>query len=202
MTTGSVIVIILAVVVLSGLVITALMFNRERQRRALRDHFGSEYTRTVQAEGGQRQGEHALNNRVEQREKLTIHPLGAGQRDRYEQEWRHVQATFVDTPNEALAEADSLVASVMVDRGYPVQDFEAQADLVSVDHPQVVEHYRSGHGIYAASRFGGRLDIEQLRQAFVSYRSLFLELVEEGRDDVGATRVGTQLGTLNQPADK
>ena len=190
--------IVLAVVVLAGLIITAVLFDRERQRRALRDHFGSEYTRAVQTAGSQRQAEQELKDRFEQRDKLTIQPLGAAQRDRYEQEWRYVQAAFVDEPDQALAEADSLVTSVMAQRGYPMEDFDEQADFVSVDYPQVVGYYRDGHGIYMASQ-SGEVGTEQLRRAFVSYRSLFLELVEEGREHIGTTSVASQsVGSLNQ----
>jgi len=35
------------------------------------------------------------------------------------------------------------------ERGYPVDDFETRSDLVSVDHPDVVENYRTAHGIAA-----------------------------------------------------
>jgi hypothetical protein len=57
-----------------------------------------------------------------------------------------VQADFVDVPRASLARADALITRVMAERGYPMKDFDEQADLVSVDHPQVVEHYRRAHG--------------------------------------------------------
>ena len=44
--------------------------------------------------------------------------------------------------------ADGLLHRVMAERGYPMGDFTAQADLVSVDHPEVTENYRIAHGIY------------------------------------------------------
>jgi hypothetical protein len=187
--TASVIVIVLAIVVVAGLVITAVLFNRERQRRALRDHFGSEYSRAVETTRTQREAEDHLKNRIQQREKLTVQPLGPAERDRYEQEWRYVQAAFVDEPDQALAKADSLVTRVMAERGYPMNNFDERADIVSVDYPQVVAHYRDGHGIFIASQ-SGEVGTEQLRQAFVSYRSLFLELVEDGREDIATTTVG------------
>ena len=33
----------------------------------------------------------------------------------------------------------------MRDRGYPVEDFEDRAAIISVDHPVVVERYRRAH---------------------------------------------------------
>ena len=51
-------------------------------------------------------------------------------------------------PQVALVEADALITLVMRDRGYPVDDFESQSKLVSVDHPDVVQNYRTGHDTY------------------------------------------------------
>ncbi len=107
-----------------------------------------------------------------------MRPLSAAQRDTYEQDWRQVQAEFVDFPVQSLSRADTLVLSVMVGRGYPMQDFDQQADLISVDHPIVVDHYRRAHGIYLSSQ-SGPISTEQLRQAFVVYRALFEELLDE-----------------------
>jgi hypothetical protein len=54
---------------LAGLVIAAVEFNREHQRRALRDHFGSGYSRAVETTGNQREAEEHLKNRLQQRER-------------------------------------------------------------------------------------------------------------------------------------
>jgi len=47
----------------------------------------------------------------------------------------------------SVADADRLVSQVMEARGYPVIDFEERAEIVSVDHPLVVENYRAAHDI-------------------------------------------------------
>ena len=72
--------------------------------------------------------------------------------------------------------ADKLVYKVMDARGYPMMNFDAQADIVSVDHPQVVHDYRSAHAIRdrAGTRQAGT---EELREALLRYRSLFDELL-------------------------
>lgn len=185
-TTSIVILVIVVVIVLALAAVVAAFVNRERQRRLLQDRFGPEYARTVDSVGGKKEAEANLRERIEQRDTLVIKPLGPGERDRYQQEWRQVQAAFVDVPGPALARADSLVTSVMVARGYPVDDFEGRADLASVDHPQVIENYRQAHGVFVASRSRGAAT-DEMRQAFVSYRSLFSELVGDGRNDLGAT---------------
>jgi len=103
--------------------------------------------------------------------------LSPASRDRYLQSWESVQAQFVDDPRGAVAGADSLIQSVMADRGYPVDDFEQRAADVSVDHPRVVENYRHGHELARASAQGND-STEDLRQAMRHYRALFDELVE------------------------
>jgi hypothetical protein len=65
----------------------------------------------------------------------------------------------------------------MQTRGYPVADFDQRAADISVDHPRVVENYRSAHNI--ALRLGsGEASTEELRTAMIHYRSLFDELVQ------------------------
>jgi hypothetical protein len=83
---------------------------------------------------------------------------------------------------------------VMRDRGYPVADeFEQRAADVSVDHPEVVEHYRAAHGISSRAT-AGEASTEDLRQAMVHFRALFVDLLgadaagradggDDGRDD-------------------
>ena len=47
---------------------------------------------------------------------------------------------------------------------------------MSVDHPDVVENYRTAHGI-AVKTVEGRTSTEDLRQAVISYRALFEEML-------------------------
>jgi hypothetical protein len=178
MPTWAWILIAVAVVLVAALALVALM----RQRTArLRQRFGPEYDRTVEKRGGRRQAEAELGSRVERREKLEIRPLSAEAGQRYMESWRHVQANFVDDPSRAVTSADQLVGSVMSERGYPMDDFEQQADDISVDHAEVVERYRSAHGI-ATKNEEGHATTEDLRQAIKHYRALFEELLEPAED--------------------
>ncbi len=109
--------------------------------------------------------------------KLNIRDLNASERESYVAQWQTVQSRFVDFPKGAVTEADELVCSLMKARGYPVTDFDQQAADISVDHPRVVENYRSGHNV--ALRLGrGEASTEDLRNAMIHYRSLFDELVQ------------------------
>jgi hypothetical protein len=64
----------------------------------------------------------------------------------------------------------------MSTRGYPVSDFEQRAADISVDHPLVLENYRTAHEI-AQRQTKGQASTEDLRQAMIHYRTLFEELV-------------------------
>jgi hypothetical protein len=65
----------------------------------------------------------------------------------------------------------------MLARGYPVADFDQRAADISVDHPLVVNNYRSAHVI--ALRLGrNEASTEDLRMAMIHYRSLFEDLVQ------------------------
>jgi hypothetical protein len=62
-----------------------------------------------------------------------------------------------------------------------MRDFDARADLVSVDHPDVVENYRVAHGIHERAR-QHQASTEDLREALLRYRSLFEELLRADDD--------------------
>ena len=169
----------IAVVVVLGVVVWQALARRRTER--LRDRFGPEYDRTIGTAENRREAESDLAAREERRDRLEIRPLSQAARDRYVQSWQAVQAQFVDDPSVAVASADSLIQSVMAERGYPVEDFEQRAADVSVDHPQVVENYRDGHRL-AEESANGDGSTESLRQAMRHYRALFEELVEVDAD--------------------
>jgi len=167
----------LAVIVIAG--IAAWLFFRKRHTGRLRTQFGeAEYDRAVKEVGGRRYAEAELKERTERVESLNIRPLAAGDRARFVELWRSVQARFVDGPGGAVTEADQLLRDVMSTRGYPVTDFEQRAADISVDHPLVMENYRTAHAI-AIRQTQGRANTEDLRQAMIHYRTLFEELVGE-----------------------
>jgi hypothetical protein len=148
--------------------------SRKRRTSHLREGFGPEYDRTVEDAGSRRKAESELSDREKRREELDIRPLAPGARDRFADRWSTVQERFVDDPSGSLRDAHVLVVEVMRERGYPTDDFEQRAADVSVDHPDVVENYRSAHAITERDD----ADTEDQRQALVHYRALFDELLE------------------------
>jgi hypothetical protein len=169
--------VVLIVVILAAIAIGAWMAMRTKRTEQLRGRFGPEYGRAVDERGDKRAAEKELKERADRRARLDIRPLAPEARERYTRRWEEVQTRFVDDPSAAVTEADDLVAKVMSDRGYPVEDFEQRAADVSVDHPRVVESYRAAHAISVANS-NGRAGTEDLRQAVVHYRALFSELLE------------------------
>jgi hypothetical protein len=162
-----------AAAIVIGVVLWQAMARRRTGR--LREQFGPEYDRAVGSAESQKVAEAELQAREEHRERLTIKPLPEPARARYAEEWQAVQTRFVDDPQDAVAQADRLIESVMSDRGYPVEGFEQQAADISVDHPEVVENYRRGHRL--AQTTEGDDATEDLRQAMRHFRALFDELV-------------------------
>jgi hypothetical protein len=172
-----VIVLAAALIVIAAVLVWLYLRNRKRTTAGLRQKFGSEYDRAVLAHGSERKAESKLEDREKRIEKLKIRDLDPTEHERYSKQWKSVQSRFVDSPKGAVAEADDLVSSVMKTRGYPVSDFDQRAADISVDHPRVVENYRSAHEI--ALRLGkDQATTEDLRTAMIHYRSLFEELVE------------------------
>jgi len=164
-------------IVIVAVAVWLYMRKRRNTTAGLRQKFGTEYDRAVLAHGSNSKAEAQLADREKRIEKLNIRDLDAMEHERYSKQWQAVQSRFVDSPKGAVAEADDLVSSVMKARGYPVADFEQRAADISVDHPRVVENYRSAHEI--ALRVGkDEATTEDLRTAMIHYRSLFEELVE------------------------
>ena len=171
-------IVLIAVAILIVAVLAWLYVRKRRNTTAdLRKKFGPEYDRAVLVHGAGRKAESKLEDREKRMEKLNIRDLDPMEHDRFLKRWESVQSRFVDSPKGAVTEADDLVSSVMKARGYPVSDFDQRAADISVDHPRVVENYRSAHEI--ALRVGkDQASTEELRTAMIHYRSLFEELVQ------------------------
>ena len=169
--------ILIVLAVIAVLAIGGLLLLRRRRSEHLQSRFGSEYERELEAKGSRAKAEADLLEREKRVEKLDIRPLDPAARADFAARWTEVQARFVDDPPRAVAYADALLGEVMKARGYPVSDFDQRAGDISVDHPDVVEHYRAGHAI-AERHSRGEAETEDLRQAMIHYRALFDDLVK------------------------
>jgi len=164
------------VVVLAIIAAVAWFVYRRQQTERLRREFGPEYDRAVRDYGDERRAQAALADREKRVAALDLHDLTPSERDHFRDEWRAVQAQFVDDPTNAVEQADRLIRDVMAKRGYPVADFDRRAADLSVDYPSIVENYRTAHAI-ALRNQRGQASTEDLRHAMVSDRALFDELL-------------------------
>jgi len=172
--------IVIAVLVAIAIIVVALLVARQRRRaqsRHLRQRFGPEYERVVEAVGDRSKAEAELRERERRVEHLHLIALPTAEAARFAQEWEALQARFVDNPSSVAMEADRLVRELMLKRGYPMSDFERRAADISVHHPVVVENYRAAQAI-AARNLRGQASTEELRRAVVHYRALFEDLLE------------------------
>jgi hypothetical protein len=166
-------IVILVVVLLAVLFAAGWFLGGLARSRRLRNRFGPEYDHSLETAENRRAAERELAAREKRYAQLELKPLSVAARARYTEQWARIQEEFVDEPASAVANADELVHSAMRERGYPTEGFEQQAADLSVEHGQVINHYRDAHRI----RERGDAQTEDLRQAFVHYRTIFHALV-------------------------
>jgi hypothetical protein len=172
---------VIAVLAVLAVAVVVLISMRGGKRRhaMLKRKFGPEYDRAVREHGSEAAAERELLARERRVRRQKLHPLSESDRVQFSADWRNVQARFVDDPSGAVTAADELIQSVMVARGYSnSDDVERRAADLSVEHAGVVEHYRAAHVLADANR-EGRANTEELRQAFVHYRALFADLLDQ-----------------------
>src|SRR3954471_7975640 len=193
--TALVIGIVVAVLIVIAAIVLAVV--QSRRRRALKERFGPEYDRTIDVTDSKRQAERDLRERAAQRDQLDIRELTPAAASRYQEQWTLVQQQFVDTPAAAVRDAQSLVTTVMRERGYPTGDADERESMLSVDHADIVNRYRNATQIERSSQ-AGQATTEDLRQAMQHYRALFdallgssLTTVHGDDDDVDAVPSST-----------
>ncbi|MFD8739460.1 hypothetical protein ACFV06_31740 [Streptomyces sp. NPDC059618] len=204
MSTGVIIALIVVAAVAVVAVALTLLARRPPGGRALRRRFGPEYDRTVARHDGDTQAaERELNERVKRHGALRARPLEPAARERYAARWTAAQERFVDSPEEAVAEADRLLGELAGERGFPGGDrYEEQVSALSVHHGHHVHGYRRVHRAASVRTGGGRdggADTEQLREAMLAARDLFDELMTPARQNTGSGRDTDAAG--EPPAD-
>ena len=168
MSTGAIVGIIIAVVVVAAIVVLGPALRRQvRMRR----QFGPEYDRLAK-ELGSRKAAAELTARQRRVDALGIHPLSGEQQARYSGEWTAVQERFVDAPPAAVSAADTLIWNVMRDRGYPADKRDASMEALSVYHARPLDGYRKAQDLKTESA-----STEELRTALIRCRTLFQDLV-------------------------
>ncbi|MGH3567724.1 MAG: hypothetical protein ACRDRH_17175 [Pseudonocardia sp.] len=180
MNTTVIILIVVLIVLVVALAAAGAALARRRRSERLQEHFGPEYERSVSATGDRKAAEAELSERELRHRKLDIRDLRPDERARFEESWNSVQRGFVDDPSRSLRDADQLVVEIMCTRGYPVDDFDRRAEDISVEHPDVVHHYREARTVHDSS-VDGTEDTERQRHAVTSYRHLVEALLGHER---------------------
>lgn len=188
MSTGAIVGIIIAVIIVAAVVaLGPALLRQVRMRR----QFGPEYDRLAK-ELGSRKAVAELTARQRRVDALGIHPLSAEQQARYSGEWTAIQERFVDAPAAAVSAADTLIWQVMRDRGYPADKRDASLEALSVYHPRPLDGYRQAQAVTTESG-----STEELRTALLRYRALFQDLVGV---PVGQRVPARRAATTTKPA--
>ncbi|MBV9312247.1 MAG: hypothetical protein JO100_00635 [Pseudonocardia sp.] len=195
------IVIVLAIIVLAVIGAVAYRVARQKRTEKLREQYGPEYDRTLRRTSSQRAAETELRERMKRHSELKLRTLDQGERDGFERRWADLQGQFVDDPGRAVSRADRLVVDIMSARGYPVDDFDRQADDLSVRYPEVTQRYREARKIAKANE-DGSADTEVLRHAVTSYRSLIHALVTDGDQSNSGDQGDPESGERAQAAER
>ncbi|MEW2569077.1 hypothetical protein [Streptomyces sp. NPDC047070] len=222
MSTGVIIVLIVIVVAVVAAVIARLVMARGAGGgQSLKRRFGPEYDRALARHDGDSQAaERELEERVQRHGSLRQQPLDPAALDRYTVRWTAIQEQFVESPRDAVVEADRLLAEVAGARGFPAGDrYEEQLSALSVHHAHHVNGYRRVHLAAHPNGAGAdRADTEQLRESLVEARALFEALTtsaapsardgraqlrkadgDGGEEAAGTTRTDSSRGRSHAP---
>lgn len=201
MSTGMIVVIVIVAVVLAAAATSLILGGRGRYGGpGLKRRFGPEYERAVaQHDGDTKSAERELAERVERHGDLRERPLDPAGQEHYAARWAAVQEHFVDSPRQAVAEADGLLAEVAAARGYPNGGrYEEQFAALSVHHADHVDGYRQVHRVARAGASDAMTETgsgtEEMRAALVGARALFDDLTHSARES-GRHRATHRAGT-------
>ncbi|WP_328539028.1 hypothetical protein [Streptomyces sp. NBC_00344] len=184
-----VIVVMIAVFLVVVAAVLAIGPGKGAGRGGLKRRFGPEYDRVVARHNGDTKAAEAeLGERVKRHGSLEKRPLSVEARERYVARWAGLQEQFVDSPQQAVAEAEQLLGALARERGFPAaEDYEEQVSALSVHHAAHVNGYRALHGSVKGE--GGT---EELRTAMLEARGLFGELVSTKSHDPERARTGEE----------
>ncbi len=95
------------------------------------------------------------------RKRPTLRPLAVESRDRYITEWDTIETRFIDTPEDAVREADAIVMSVLRERGHPLGEKDLPDEVHQARREAVDRKDRT----------------EGMRQAMLRYRAVMERMI-------------------------
>ena len=171
MSAGTIIVIVVVLVLVAAAAAAASFVIRRRTTE--RSMHGAEYDRLAE-EVGPRKAQAEFAKRRQRVDGLGLRPLSAERRTAYTGQWQVAQEQFIDNPAQSVRAAAAMIAAVTADIGYDVSDHEQLMKDLSVYHGRHLDGYRRARKITGRA---GEAPTESLRQALLSYRALFFDLL-------------------------
>jgi hypothetical protein len=164
-----VLVVVLVVVAVAAAVISMLL-RHKATGRALQ---GAEYDRLAD-EVGQRKAQAEFAKRRQRVDGLGLKSLSDERRTAYTNQWETAQEQFIDNPVGSVRAAAAMITAVTADRGYDVTNHDQLLTDLSVYHGRYLDGYRRARTTVGRA---GQASTEALRQALLSYRVLFFDLL-------------------------
>lgn len=162
------------------------------RRRRLKRRFGAEYGRLADDVDSKSQADAELVLRERYVSQLGVHPLDQKTRDRLRTQWLRVLVRFTRDPVAAVMAAQRLLVALLRERGYPVVHREQVVSDLSVDHADLLEHFRSACEIFERNA-AGMASEHDLRQVQTDYIALFTELLADPTADASAGRARDEV---------
>jgi hypothetical protein len=91
----------------------------------------------------------------------NLRPLSPESQDRYVTQWDRIESLFLDSPSDAVKEADALLLSLLAERGHPVAKDKLPREM-----------QRARRKVIGQEGEGGT---EGMRQALLHYRAVVEE---------------------------
>jgi hypothetical protein len=179
-----------SVVVTLGLLLWILQY---RMSREMTEEFVRSYARALRQLDNRRKAESESSPQRDLGNLLVVRPLPTAERTRFVEDWQSLQPLFLNDPEDAVKEADRLISDVMQTRGYPVGELARGAADISVEHPDIVSHYREAHRVAQRSA-DGQATTDEERRALAEYRELFDELLSDALPDASPAHGISQTG--------
>lgn len=100
------------------------------------------------------------------RRRPKLRDLSPSARMRYMTQWDQIETRFIDAPEEAVRQAETIVMSVLHERGHPLSDRDLPADMKRA-HKHAYE---------------SRDKTEGMRQAMLHYRGVMERMIGSEQD--------------------
>ena len=177
---------VLVALVLLTVVFVAVVLASARATRRRTANGSASKSGSGSASGSTTGSRTDIDLRDQQRRHIDLRALSDVARNRYVEEWLAIQERSVENPVQSVIDAETLLSQVLVERGYPGGDDEEHLQLVCDDHPGLAESLRAV-SVVRHRVGGGLISPEDLREAMMHYRVLFIDLLAE--DDTVSGRL-------------